>query len=56
MKEISAFPIRTTTLKMKQRKDELETKLQEMERAVELFSKPKVYVLKESMNELSLAA
>lgn len=42
--ELNALPVRADTLRVKTRKAELERKLKEIEGAIKIFSRPKVFV------------
>lgn len=41
---MNCLPIRTDTFRIKQTKNELEKKLTELDEAIKIFSKPKVFV------------
>ena len=43
-RQLSAMPLQLRTQKQKQRYEELEKKVKEIEGAIQLFSKPKVYI------------
>ena len=42
--QLNALPVRVDTLRVKTRKAELERKLSEIEDAIKIFSRPKVFV------------
>lgn len=42
--ELNSLPVSCDTLRIKQRKVEIETKLREIENALKVFSRPKVFV------------
>lgn len=42
--ELQSLPVRTDTLRVRTRKEEIERKLSEVEEAVKIFSRPKVFV------------
>ena len=42
--QLNALPVRVDTLRVKTRKSELERKLVEIEDAIKIFSRPKVFV------------
>ena len=42
--QLNALPVRVDTLRVKTRKAELERKLAEIEDAIKIFSRPKVFV------------
>lgn len=44
--ELSTLPLTVRTLKMKKRKEEIEGKILELEEAIAVFSKPKVFIRK----------
>ncbi|CAH1795137.1 unnamed protein product [Owenia fusiformis] len=44
MQQLSALPVRTDTLRVRTRKDELDKKLTEIEEAIKVFNRPKVFV------------
>eukprot|EP00117_Sycon_ciliatum_P011040 scpid106391/ scgid0926/ Uncharacterized protein C16orf48 homolog len=46
--ELQAMPVRNDTLRIKNRKTELERSLEELEQALRIFSRPKVYVRKDT--------
>ena len=43
-RELRSFPLRSDTLKHKLKRSEVETKLVEVEDAIKIFSRPKVFV------------
>ena len=43
-RQLRALPIRTDTVRVQNRKTELEQTLLEMEEAIKIFSRPRVYV------------
>ena len=46
--KLGSLPLRTDTFRMRSCKQELEAKLAEMEEAIKIFSRPKVFVKNES--------
>lgn len=42
--KLSSLPIRSDTLRVRNAKEQLETKLAEVEEAIKIFSRPKVFV------------
>ena len=44
LRELQSLPVSKDTLRVKQRKEYLEKKLQEIETAIKIFSRPKVFV------------
>lgn len=44
LQQLNSMPIRTDTMRMRSRKEELEKKLVEIEEAIKIFSRPKVFV------------
>ena len=47
-RQISCLPIRTDTLTMRNKKQELDRKLAEVEEAIKIFSRPKVFIKMDS--------
>ena len=48
VRQISCLPIRTDTLTMRNKKQELDRKLAEVEEAIKIFSRPKVFIKMDS--------
>ncbi len=48
MRQISCLPIRTDTLTMRKKKEDLDRKLAEVEEAIKIFSRPKVFIKMDS--------
>ena len=44
LRELQSLPVSKDTVRVKQRKEYLEKKLQEIETAIKIFSRPKVFV------------
>lgn len=44
LQQLNSMPIRTDTVRMRSKKEELERKLSEIEEATKIFSRPKVFV------------
>ena len=44
LRELQSLPVSKDTLRVKQRKEHLEKKLQEVDTAIKIFSRPKVFV------------
>ena len=44
LSDINTLPIRNDTLKLRNTKNDMENKLNEIEEAIKIFSKPKVFV------------
>lgn len=47
MSELKAIPLSRDTMRIKQRKDELEKKLREVDSAIKIFSRPRVFIKNE---------
>ena len=48
MQQMSCLPVRTDTFRLRTRKNEIESKLAEVEEAIKIFSRPKVFVAVEA--------
>lgn len=44
LQQLQSMPVRTDTLRIRTRKEELEKKLSEVAEAIKIFSRPKVFV------------
>ncbi len=52
LNEIRKFPITSETLRIKNRKKELTDKIEEIDKAIEMFSQKRVLVMKEDFETL----